>query len=173
MVSVISSTNRAESNSWVFTQAIGSILNEMDIENRLLNLADLPNDFVFNNASFGKLSNKLSEVHAKHIEQAEIFVFVLPEYNGSFPGSVKAFIDGFPPKIIQGKKALLIGISSGRAGNLRGLEHFTGVLNYLKVHVHPFKPAVAHCHELVDNGELKDDKTISLLRASLGEFLVG
>ena len=66
---------------------------------------------------------------------------------------------------------MLIGISSGRAGNLRGMEHFTGVLNYLRVTVHPFKPAIAHCHELVEDAQMKDERTLKLLRNTIEDFL--
>ena len=38
-----------------------------------------------------------------------------------------------------GKKALLTGVSTGRAGNLRGMEHLTGILHYMRVIVHPNK----------------------------------
>ncbi len=34
----------------------------------------------------------------------------------------------------------VVGVSTGQAGNLRGQEHLTGVLNYLKVNVHYNKP---------------------------------
>src|SRR5690606_19694238 len=63
------------------------------------------------------------------------FIFVVPEYNGSFPGILKLFLDSIPTKFWADKKACLVGVSDGRAGNLRGMEHLTGILQYLKMHV--------------------------------------
>ena len=55
----------------------------------------------------------------------------------------------------SGKVAALIGIASGRAGNLRGMEHLTGVLNFLKMHVYPDKLPISGIKEIIDNsGEL-------------------
>ena len=171
MVSVIAGTNRKDSNSAIFTDAISKILKTKDVEHRVLNLVDLPEDFVFTNEVYGGTNQTLLEIQDKHVTEADKFVFVLPEYNGSFPGVAKAFIDSFSPSRIHNKKALLVGISSGRAGNLRGMEHFTGVLNYLRVAVYPFKPAVAHCTQVIEDNEVKDEKTLNLLSNTLDDFL--
>ena len=68
-------------------------------------------------------------------------MFIIPEYNGSFPGILKYFIDtisttGFN-ETFHNKKALLIGVSQGRAGNLRGLTHFASILMHMNVTVIP------------------------------------
>jgi NAD(P)H-dependent FMN reductase len=170
MVSIICSTNRKDSNSRVFAQAISELLDEQNKENRLLDLRDLPDDYLFNNEVFGIVNTPLLQKQDEHVTEADAFVFVIPEYNGSFPGALKSFIDSFSPSRIHNKKALLVGISSGRAGNVRGLDHFTGVLNYLRVLVHPFKPAISHCHELVDSGRVVDEATLHLLKNALDDF---
>lgn len=173
MISVICSTNRKESNSAIFAHAISGYLTEMGQANTVLDLFSLPDDFVFNNEVYGIQNERLLQIQDKHITQADKYIFVIPEYNGSFPGVVKAFIDSFSPSRIHNKKALLIGISSGRAGNIRGLEHFTGVLNYLRVTVSPFKPAVPHCHNLVDlkKKSMNNKDTESLLKGACESFI--
>ena len=42
------------------------------------------------------------------MSQSEKFVFIVPEYNGSFPGVLKTFIDGlaFPDTFEQKKNVL-------------------------------------------------------------------
>ncbi|MBK8506337.1 MAG: hypothetical protein IPL46_31525 [Saprospiraceae bacterium] len=37
------------------------------------------------------------------------------------------------PTDFHGKKARLTGVSTGRVGNLHGMEHLTNILNYLQV----------------------------------------
>jgi NAD(P)H-dependent FMN reductase len=70
------------------------------------------------------------------------------------------------------KKAMLTGISSGRAGNLRGLDHLTGTLNYLKVAVLPNRLPVSMIDKLIDaEGNLTDASTIAALSAQVDEFL--
>ncbi len=46
------------------------------------------------------------------------FIFIIPEYNGTFPGVLKAMIDN-SDIIRYHKKAILTGVSSGRAGNFK------------------------------------------------------
>ena len=75
----------------------------------------------------------------KYFLPAEKFVFIFPEYNGSIPGVLKLLIDSMDPKrSFQDKKASLIGIASGRAGNLRGLDHLAAILHHMKVTVMPY-----------------------------------
>ncbi len=78
-----------------------------------------------------------------YIEAAHHLVFVIPEYNGSYPGVLKLFIDASPVKSFWHKHASMIGISDGHAGNSRGQDHLTGVLHYLKMHVHYHKPKLS------------------------------
>ena len=108
MISVISSTNRKNSISSVFAKSICELLNESKIDNKVLNLNDLPDDFIFNNEVFGINNERLLQIQDNYITDADKFIFILPEYNGSFPGAVKSFIDSFSPSRIHNKKALLI-----------------------------------------------------------------
>lgn len=115
--------------------------------------------------------------HLEHIEQnllipAAKFVFVIPEYNGSFPGAVKSFIDLCQiPACFYHKKALLTGIADGRAGNLRGMEHLTGILNHMQVVVHPNKLPISVVRKLLNPAqEIQDAKTLAAISRQLTEF---
>jgi NAD(P)H-dependent FMN reductase len=70
------------------------------------------------------------------MNRAEKLVFVIPEYNGSFPGVLKVFIDGLDrAKALTDKKSVLVGISAGDQGAGLALSHFTDILNYCGTHV--------------------------------------
>ena len=70
------------------------------------------------------------------------------------------------------EKALLTGISTGRAGNLRGMEHLTGILNYLKVIVHPNKLPISSVDKLLNGeGEITDKDTVEAINTQLKEFI--
>lgn len=70
------------------------------------------------------------------------------------------------------QKALLTGVAEGRGGNLRGLDHFTGVLHFLKVIVHPNKLPISSVKQLMNaRGEIADQQTIAQMRQQIEEFL--
>ncbi len=104
---------------------------------------------------------------------AEKFVFVMPEYNASFPGILKLMIDNSDiKKCWWYKKAMLVGVSDGRAGNLRGIEHMTGILHYMKVHVLYNKVLLSRINEEIDkNGTLIKPETEQLVNEQVEDFL--
>ncbi len=173
MISIIASTNRKSSNSLIFAQKIKELIEQKNGLCQILDLKDLPSNFIFENEVFGNDNAPVNQIAERFISNANKLIFVIPEYNGSFPGVLKSFIDSFAPSRIKGKYALIFGISSGRAGNVRGLDHFTGVLNYLDVNVLPTKIAVSQCHSLIDYEEnkLTDSATIELLETQVNRFL--
>ena len=101
------------------------------------------------------------------------FIFIMPEYNGSFPGSIKTLMDNSDIKTCWwGKKALLTGISDGRAGNLRGLEHMTSILHYLRVDVHYNKLPLSRINEEFDrNGSVLKEATAEAIRLQVEQFI--
>jgi NAD(P)H-dependent FMN reductase len=121
---------------------------------------------------YGEHSEKFQQLLEEYIIPAEKFVFIVPEYNGSFPGILKLFIDAVHPDINRGKKSALVGVSSGRAGNLRGLDQLTGVLHYLGIYVHPNKIPISSVLGLLDEqGHIKEENTIKVLNKQIQEFL--
>ena len=80
--------------------------------------------------------------------------FVIPEYNGSFPGIFKAFIDASDIRSsFHGKKVCLIGVSDGRAGNLRGMDHLTNICGHMKMNVLNLKIPISSVGSLIDTDE--------------------
>src|SRR5690606_8520927 len=71
---------------------------------------------------------ELEKIEREMLSPADKFIFILPGYDGSFPGAIKVVMDlSRVPECFYGKKALLTGLADGRAVNLRGMEHFTGI----------------------------------------------
>src|SRR5688572_10937801 len=132
---VLSCTNRPNSNTLKVSKIYMQILRSKNIDAHLLDFCDLPESMAFSE-SFGKRSDKFSGIIAEYVTDCKKFIFVVPEYNGSFPGILKTFIDSMHPREWADKDACLVGVADGRAGNIRGMEHLTGILNYLKVHVY-------------------------------------
>jgi NAD(P)H-dependent FMN reductase len=51
------------------------------------------------------------------------FIFVIPEYNRSYPGEWKILLDSLYNKVYTGKVAGLVGVSDGQFGGVRAIEH--------------------------------------------------
>ncbi|HEY0030642.1 MAG TPA: NAD(P)H-dependent oxidoreductase [Bacteroidia bacterium] len=171
MITIISATNRPYSNTLKVAQNYAQLMEKQGVECKVLSLESLPPDFILTDL-YSKRSENFQQLLSEYIAPVQKFVFVIPEYNGSFPGILKTFIDAVPPDINRGKKVAMIGVSSGRAGNLRGMEHMTGILNYLGMFVHPNKQPVSGILGLLhENGSIKDEMTIKILEKHIDDVL--
>lgn len=170
MISVICATHRPQNQTLAVVNKYAEILQELGEEVQILKMDDLPEDFMVTN-TFGKPSHGLEEVVSKWIVPSEKMVIIAPEYNGSYPGVFKVFLDAVPPKTWKGKKAALVGVASGRAGNLRGMDHLTDVLHYLRVEVFSLKIPISRLNDLLQEGEMVDATTLGVLKMQAEEFL--
>jgi chromate reductase len=163
MITILSGTNRNDSYTEAVARVFAEILSSSGDPVQLFSLRDIPQDFVRSDL-YGKSSQEMQAILDKFIAPVNKFVFVVPEYNGSFPGVLKLFIDAVPPRLWKDKKATIIGVSSGRAGNLRGQEHLTGIFHYLKMHVHYNKPKLSGIEGLMnDQRRIIDEPTMKIL----------
>lgn len=169
-ITVISGTNREDSHTEKIARHYESVLKTKGKAVHYLSLKDLPADFISSDL-YGKRSDAFQSIIDQHITHQHQFVFVSPEYNGSFAGVLKVFLDAVPPRLWADNKACLVGVSSGRAGNLRGLEHLTNILNYLKVNVYHNKLPISRVDTLFDDAGIKDEETLKVIGLQLDGFL--
>ena len=115
----------------------------------------------------------MQALEKQYLIPADRFVFIIPEYNASFPGILKLMIDNSDiKKCWWYKKAMLVGLSDGRAGNIRGVEHMTAILHYMKVNVLYNKMLLSKVNEEIDNnGALIKWDTTDLVNQQIEEFL--
>lgn len=163
-ITIIAGTNRPGSNTRKVAALIGQMLKEKGVETAFFSLEGLDLN--------GK-TPALQQLEETLLYPAQKFIIVSPEYNGSYPGALKTMIDLTDiKKAWWGKKAMLTGVSTGRAGNLRGMEHLTGTLNYLKVTVLPNRLPISVVDKLMDaEGVIRDEATLAALSAQLDEFI--
>lgn len=136
MITIVSGTNRPGNKTQVFARMFLQLYQAQGLEVQLLDLQSLPADFSSVWMS-DRQSPEVQEMIAKYFRNADKFHLVVPEYQGTFPGILKMVFDAVPPRDIRGKKLALTGIGSGRAGNLRGMDHLAGAFHYLGLHVYP------------------------------------
>ncbi len=164
MYLIISGTNRAGSNTLKVAKEYQRLLKEKEVDSVLLSLEGL--NLLKRDADFEKIENEL-------IIPFQDYIFVSPEYNGSFPGALKLLFDtGKTHALWWHKKALLTGVSTGRAGNLRGMDHLSDVLNHVKVMVHHNKLPISSVDKLMDaEGHFTDASTLKAINTQLDEFI--
>ena len=102
----------------------------------IVDLQRLPEDFIYSALYENVGKNKEFNAFREVMNKAEKMVYIIPEYNGSFPGVLKLFIDGLDRAMaLTDKKSALLGISAGDQGAGLALSHFTDILNYCGTHV--------------------------------------
>ncbi len=165
MITVISGTAREDSNTLRVARLYQRLLEGHGLSDvRLLSLQGIP---------VWERGPELLAIEAELLVPAGEFIFVMPEYNGSFPGILKTMIDNTDIKACWwGKRALLTGIADGRAGNLRGLEHMTGILQYMRMDVYWDKLPLSRIRqELNEEGDLLRPETIAQIEGQVRGFL--
>ncbi len=164
MYTIISGTNRVGSNTLKVAKEYKRQLQQKGVDAQLLSLEG---DDLLTNAQ------RLQDIENKFVVPAQNLLFIAPEYNGSFPGVLKLLFDnGKSHKIWWNKKALITGVSTGRAGNLRGMDHLSGILNYLRITVHPSQLPISSVDKLLDgDGYFTDKNTVNAIAQQLDAFI--
>lgn len=164
MITIIAGTNRTDSMTLKMANIYHRILSAQTEDVQLLSLE---------NRQVWERGPAMLALEREYLLPATKFLFVMPEYNASFPGILKVMMDNSDVKKCWWyKKAALVGLSDGRAGNLRGLEHMTAILNYLKVNVLYNKLVLSRIGEEVDEaGNILKPVTEKLIHTQVEEFL--
>lgn len=143
----------------------------MGTGSQILSLTDLPHDVIFTDL-YGKRSTGFVPVQ-ELVSSTKKFIFIIPEYNGSFPGVLKVFMDACAfPESFYGKKAALVGHSNGKYGNIRGVDHFTGVCHYMHLNVLSLRIHIPNIQtELNENGDLFKEDTLKFTDEQMEKLL--
>lgn len=171
MITIIAGTNRPNSNTLKIAKYYQKQLAKKGLSTTLLDLQHLPANFIAEDL-YGTRSAAFEEIQDLVVKSSK-FLFVIPEYNGSYPGILKTFIDACAfPESFYDKKACLVGISSGKYGNIRGVEHFSGVCAYLHLNVMPLRLHISHIkQELNENAELFLEDTLKFTDQQMDKFI--
>ena len=163
-ITIIAATNRENSLSAQVSDYYAELLQQKGSNSQIIKLTDLPADFtasaLYENKGKNPAFNRFKEI----MEASPKYVFIVPEYNGSFPGVFKAFIDGLVlPKTFKGKKCALVGISQGGQGGGLAMSHLTDIFHYLGMEVYPLKPRLGSIHDSQLATVLANVKYVELL----------
>lgn len=164
MITIISGTNRKNANSYKIALQYKEILNDLNHDSTIIDLATLPDDFISSGLYDNVGKNEDFRPMMEKMKESEKLVFIVPEYNGSFPGVLKVFIDALEfPSTLKNKKCALVGLSSGVQGSVLALSHLTDIFNYVGMHVLAQKPKLMDIHHRMKNGKVADELGLQLL----------
>ena len=134
MIAVISGTNRPGATTRRVAELCRRLLAAEGCEVRLLDLAELPAE-LFDPSSYAAKPAAFAPFQDAILEACGVLV-VVPEYDGSYPGVLKYFLDmlRFPDSLYE-KPAAFVGLAAGRWGALRAVEQLEMVFQYRHAHL--------------------------------------
>src|ERR1700742_3194029 len=91
MITIISATNRPGSSTLKVARYYQKVLAEKGAEAEILSLVQLPGNLLESDL-YGKRSAAFQPIQDT-VTATDKFLFIIPEYNGSFPGALKLFMD--------------------------------------------------------------------------------
>jgi hypothetical protein len=170
MITLLNATNRPDNRTSVISKTYQQFLISANVPFQYLSLEEIDGNLLIAQ-SIGKKQTDLEQLMDKFIFQVPKIIIISPEYNGSFPGILKLFIDAMPHKAFDGKKIALSGVATGRGGNLRGLDHLTGIFHYLNAHVMPFKLPISGVATLISDGKVNNESLLKDIQKQIDLFL--
>lgn len=147
-INILSSTDRPGSNA---LKVSGYVKRKLDkkADVRILSLMDFP----FQDVIGGRYADDIDSVDEfnETFLDADGILFVIPEYNGGFPGVLKVFFDYLPfPKALSGMPVSLIGEAAGAFGALRPVEQFSQLLMYRHAIIYPERMYIQRVNDAFD-----------------------
>lgn len=178
MITIISGTNRPNSLTAAFAREVADLIKQQTDEGvEVVDLAELPHDY-FHKAMYDPAETPavFRAMHEDKIVPASKLVVLSPEYNGSFAGALKIFIDALSvyryAENFKQKPMLLIGVSTGRAGNLRGIDHLADIFTHMGGYVIGGKLPISQAGALVNEAkQVVDTATKTAISKQISHLL--
>lgn len=157
---IISGTNRPNANALRISQLLLGHYRELGGKAEIYSLADLPAE-IFNPSSYASKPASFVPVQQRVLDACGLHV-VTPEYNGSFPGVLKYFIDMLKfPESFERKPVAFVGEAAGTWGGLRSVEQLQHIFGYRNAHVYPDRVFIPGIGQKFDAGGAFIDEAIN------------
>ena len=155
-ITIVSGTNRPDSTSLALSRHLEHIYSSNGAQIKLLDLGQI---------SFGDLGPAAYETPSdttrpdvRAVLDADGLLIVTPEYNGSFPGVLKLFIDILPfPAALEGKPSAFVGVAAGQWGALRAVEQLQAIFAYRNALLFPKRVFIPESDDNVIRGQPTQD----------------
>ena len=141
---IIAGTNRPDANALRVARVLEANYRAAGVEVDLLSLTDLPRE-IFDGGAYAIKPPAMLAIQQRVLDALGLHV-VTPEYNGSFPGVLKYFIDMLKfPESFEKRPVAFTGEASGAWGALRSVEQLQMIFGYRNSYVYPdrvFMPGI-------------------------------
>lgn len=171
MIQIISGTDRPRSRTRVISQIVSQLYQDLKAPCEILDLAELnPEDLLgghYNEGPRGSVKEAVEKV-----TKAEGIVLVIPEYNGSYPGILKLFVDYWKyPQSFEARPFCFIGLGT-RWGGLRPVEHLQQAFGYRNGYCFPNRVFIQNIYTtLTKEGVLTEPLIRDLLKTQATDFI--
>jgi NAD(P)H-dependent FMN reductase len=171
MIEIIAGTNRPGSQTLRIAQHLAGVYERHGVTARVLDLQALtpecfaPSAFAEKPPAFAPLQARVCAADGLHV--------VTPEYNGSFPGVLKHFIDLLKfPESFEHKCVAYTGVAAGIWGGFRAVEQLQMVFGYRNAYNFPERVWIPGIHNKwnEEGRDLKDEMLRGLIDTQVSRF---
>jgi NAD(P)H-dependent FMN reductase len=169
MIEVIAGTDRPNSNTIKVAQLLAEDYRALNTPVDILDLSKLDLKDAQGAAYKGAKGSFLDGV--ERVTRADGLVMVVPEYNGSFPGMLKLFIDYWRyPESFEARPVAFVGLGA-RWGGVRPVEQLQQVLGFRNAYIFPHRVFLPNVKDALKNGKVADPMLNDLLKTQARDFL--
>lgn len=130
MIGIISGSIRLGSNALKVARHLEAVYGGLGEQTHLLDLRALPPE-AYTGEAYADRPDSVVKGFVEPVLAASGLVVVVPEYNGSYPGVLKHFIDLLPfPESFENRPVAFVGVAAGYYGGLRAVEQLQMVFAY-------------------------------------------
>jgi chromate reductase len=149
MIEIISGSNRANANSLRIARLLLKAYQDLGVKAGLINLQELP-AALLDPGAYGEKPVAFAPFQERVLAASGLHL-VTPEYNGSFPGALKLFIDMLKfPESFESKPVAYVGVAAGQWGGLRSVEQLQMIFGYRNAYSFPRRVFIAGVHTTFD-----------------------
>jgi chromate reductase, NAD(P)H dehydrogenase (quinone) len=153
---VVAGTNRPKSNAKRVAEVLLANYRAANVPAELFSLQDMPAEAFLPDCYASKPAS-VQAIQQRVLSAGGLHV-VTPEYNGSFPGVLKYFIDLLKfPESFDRKPVAFVGEAAGTWGALRAVEQLQMIFGYRNAHTLPDRVFIPQVNAKFDaEGRLTD-----------------
>lgn len=169
MIEIIAGTDRPNSNTLKVARFVHSLYADAKVPAEILDLSTL-NLSEVSGGPYGKVTAGGFREAIDRVNQADGLVMVVPEYNGSYPGILKLFIDYWKyPDTFEGRPVAFIGLGT-RWGGLRPVEHLQQVFTYRAAYNFPVRVFLSNIDKVLQDGKIIEPMMLELIKTQTRDF---
>ena len=167
---IVCGTNRSGALTRLLSQQVAEMYRSLSQQVDFLDMNELSADVLLPTAYKEKTPAVQSLVD--RFLTSEGVVFVIPEYNGSYPGILKLFIDMLPfPEGLDSRPCAFVGLAAGHFKSLRAVEHFQQVAGYRNAYIYPRRVFIGDSYSQFEDEKIKDAELVERLNVQAKGFV--